>query len=185
MRFLLALIITTFCVLSVRTDAAGDDPHAHDALGIVDFPVSCSPAAQTEFNRAVALLHHMTYPQAHAAFAQVASIDPNCAMAQWGIAMTLFHPLWPTRPTPTELSEGWDAVSKAKALGSPTERERLFVASAEAFFTDPASPDYWARVRRWEGAMQAAYAQFPDDTEVMAFYSLALLSSPPSNNLSH
>jgi tetratricopeptide (TPR) repeat protein len=171
-------------LLSLRA-AAEVDSHAHDALGVVDFPISCAPAAQAPFNRAVALLHHMTYPQARAAFEDVASIDPHCAMAQWGVAMTLFHPLWPTRPTSKELAEGWDAASKAKALNPPTERERLFVASAEAFFQDPASTDYWARIRRWEDALQAAYAKYPDDTEIMAFYALALLAAAPANSLSH
>lgn len=71
---------------------------AHHPLGTVDFPISCSEPAQVEFNRAVALLHHMTYPQAREAFGRVATADPECAMAHWGIAMTLFQPLWPTRP---------------------------------------------------------------------------------------
>ena len=50
------------------------------------------------FERGLALLHHMTYPQAREAFERAAALDPHCAMAQWGIAMTLFQPLWPTRP---------------------------------------------------------------------------------------
>jgi len=69
-------------------------------MGAVNFPVSCSPKAQVEFNRAVTLLHHMTYPQARAAFQNVTTIDSGCAMAHWGVAMTLFQPLWPTRPGP-------------------------------------------------------------------------------------
>jgi hypothetical protein len=62
-----------------------ESQHADDALGKVDFPVSCSAPAQAEFNRAVALLHHMTYPQAREAFEHVARIDPRCAMAQWAL----------------------------------------------------------------------------------------------------
>ena len=81
-------------------------PDAGHELGSVDFPVSCSAAARAEFNRAVALLHHMTYPQAREAFQQVAITDPRCAMAQWGIAMTLFQPLWPTRPSLEARQEG-------------------------------------------------------------------------------
>ena len=119
-------------------------------LGKVDFPVTCSPEARIEFNHAVALLHHMTYPQAREAFQNVAAIDPNCAMAHWGIAMTLFQPLWPTRPGPAALQQGWQAVEKAKALHAPTEREQLFIAAVEAFFLDPTSNDYWLRIRRWE-----------------------------------
>jgi tetratricopeptide (TPR) repeat protein len=160
------------------------DAHAGHALGSVDFPVSCSAPAQVQFNHAVALLHHMTYPQAREAFEQVATTDPKCAMAQWGIAMTLFQPLWPTRPRPAELQQGWDAVQKAQALQPRTQRERLFVAAAQAFFLEPASSDYWLRIRRWEQASAEAYAALPDDPEVGAFYALALLATAPSDRIS-
>jgi tetratricopeptide (TPR) repeat protein len=155
--------------------------HAGHPLGTVDFPVSCSKEAQVEFNRAVALLHHMTYPQARETFERVATTDPRCAMAHWGVAMTLFQPLWPTRPRPEALQRGWDAVQKAKALQPPTERERLFVAAAEAFFLEPASSDYWLRVRRWEQAMEKVYTALPDDPEAAAFYALAHLATSPAN----
>jgi hypothetical protein len=158
--------------------------HASHRLGTVDFPINCSEQAQVEFNRAVALLHHMTYPQAREAFRQVAATDPACAMAHWGIAMTLFQPLWPTRPRPEALQRGWEAVQKAKALQPPTERERLFVTAAEAFFHEPASSDYWRRIRRWEQATEKVYASFPDDTEAAAFYALAHLATAPSDAIS-
>src|SRR2546428_10336231 len=132
--------------------------HSGHTLGKVDFPISCSEQAQVEFNRGIALLHHMTYPQARETFERVAKIDPRCAMAHWGVAMTLFQPLWPTRPRPEALQRGWEEVQKAKALQAPTERERLFVAATEAFFREPASLDYWLRIRRWEEAMEKAYA---------------------------
>lgn len=157
-----------------------DRHHAGASLGSVDFPITCSKQAQAEFNRAVALLHHMTYPQAREAFGRVASMDPGCAMAQWGIAMTLFQPLWPTRPSPEALQRGWDAVQKAKELQPPTRREQLFVAAAEAFFLDPASPDYWLRIRRWEKAMEQVYVSFPNDADAAAFYALAHLATASS-----
>ncbi len=153
-------------------------------LGKVSFPISCSAPAQIEFNRAVALLHHMTYPQARAAFEEVARTDPKCAMAHWGIAMTLFQPLWPTRPGPKDLQRGWDEVQKAEALDPPTERERLFLAAAAAFFQEPASTDYWQRIRRWEEATEKIYAAFPQDPEAAVFYALALLATAPSDRIS-
>lgn len=158
--------------------------HAGHTLGTVDFPVSCSEPAQVQFNRAVALLHHMTYPQAREAFAQTSTTDPQCAMAHWGEAMTLFQPLWPTRPRPDELQRGWDAVQKAKALQPPTERERLFVAAAEAFFLEPAASDYWLRIRRWERAQEKVYAAYPEDSEAATFYALAHLATAPANAIS-
>ena len=105
-------------------------------------------------------------------------------MAHWGIAMTLFQPLWPTRPRPEALQRGWEEVQKAKALQPPTERERLFVAAAEAFFLEPASSDYWLRIRRWEQASEKVYAAFPDDPEAAAFYALAHLAVAPSDTTS-
>jgi tetratricopeptide (TPR) repeat protein len=158
--------------------------HAGHALGTVDFPISCSEHARVDFNRAIALLHHMTYPQARQAFERVATSDPRCAMAHWGIAMTLFQPLWPTRPRPDALQRGWEAVQKAKALQPATERERLFVAAAEAFFLEPSSSDYWLRIRRWEQAMEKIHASFPDDPEAAAFFALAHLANAPATTLS-
>jgi tetratricopeptide (TPR) repeat protein len=137
-----------------------------------------------EFNQAVALLHHMTYPQAREGFRQVATTDPGCAMAQWGLAMTLFQPLWPTRPRPAELQQGWEAVQKAQALQPATQRERLLLDAAQAFFLEPSSSDYWLRIRRWEQASAKAYAAFPDDPEVGAFYALALLATAPADAIS-
>ncbi len=159
-------------------------PHADHPSGGVDFPISCSGQAQVEFNQAVALLHHMTYPRAREAFERVATTDPGCAMAQWGLAMTLFQPLWPTRPSQAALQRGWDAAQQAKALRPPTERERLFVAAAEAFFLEPASSDYWLRIRRWEEASRRVHDAFPDDPEAATFYALALLATAPSDTIS-
>jgi len=151
-------------------------------VGTVDFPVGCSAAAQVEFNLAVALLHHMTYPQARDGFRRVAVLDPGCAMAQWGIAMTLFQPLWPTRPAPAALQQGWDAVQRAESLGAPTERERRFIGAAEAFFREPTSSDYWLRIHRWAEAEQAVYAADPDDPEAASLYALALLAIAPTDS---
>lgn len=159
------------------------DPAGH-AAATVDFPVSCTPQAQAKFNEAATLLHHMTYPQARQAFEQVVTLDPACAMAHWGIAMTLFQPLWPTRPKPHELQRGWDATQQAKALAPPTQRERMFVEAAEAFFSNPTSNDYWLRIRRWEAASQKMHEALPDEPEATVFYALSHLATSPAGKLS-
>ncbi len=137
---------------------------------------SCSAAAQQELNRAIVLLHHMTYPQAREAFREVARREEGCVLAFWGIAMTLFQPMWPTRPGPADRELGWQMVQKAESIGSQTERERLLLATAEAFFRDPADGDYWQRIRRWEEAAALAYARLPNDLDAAALYALAHLA---------
>src|SRR5262245_32016271 len=81
------------------SDPVADETHQHAAeapekLGKVDFPVACSAEAGAEFQRAVALLHSFVYEEAQKAFTEVTATDPACAMAHWGVAMTLFHPIW-------------------------------------------------------------------------------------------
>jgi tetratricopeptide (TPR) repeat protein len=168
--------------LGWAVDMAAQQPARHDhAPGKVEFAVSCSAPAAAEFERGLTLLHHMTYPQAREAFERSARLDSRCAMAHWGIAMTLFQPLWPTRPGPEQLRRGWQAARIAASLRPPTERERLFVETAVAFFRPDSAP-YWQRIRRWEQAAARAYAALPQDAEATAFYALAHLAAAPSND---
>src|SRR4249919_3545730 len=76
-----------------------------ERLGQVNFPVSCSAAAQAEFNRSVALLHSFYYPVAAKGFTHVTEIDPGCAMGYWGVAMSWWYPLW-YLPTAASLAQG-------------------------------------------------------------------------------
>ena len=170
-------------LLAISAGAAlAQEDHGEHPAGTIDFPVSCTGPAQLEFTRAAILLHHMTYPEARAGFERAATADPECAMAHWGVAMTLFQPLWPTRPGPEQLRRGWTAVERARAVGTPTERESRLIDAAAAFFLEPDSTDYWLRIRRWEAAMSAAHAALPDDSEITAFYALARLATAPADS---
>ena len=157
-------------------DARQEAPAA-EKLGRVRFPITCSATAQEKFEAAVALLHHMMYVEARSAFEGVAREDPNCAMAHWGIAMTLFQPLWPTRPSELELARGLVEVEMATAAGLATDRERAFVDATRAFFDPSDGPDYFTRLARFETAMERAYTAYPDDPEVATFYALAHLAT--------
>src|SRR6516162_7471512 len=69
-----------------------------ERLGSVSFEVSCAPAVRAPFVRGVALLHDFWYQEAERQFQYIANADPDCAMAHWGIAMSIFHQIW-DRPT--------------------------------------------------------------------------------------
>src|SRR5687768_6838737 len=180
---IVTLLLVLLAVSTAKVRGQGQ-PHTDHRSGSVNFPIDCSPQAQTEFTRALALLHHMTYPQAREGFERAAAADPRCAMAHWGIAMSLFQPLWPTRPGGAELQRGWESVQTARKLQPATERERVLVDAAAAFFRDPESADYWQRIRRWEQAMQQAQAAVPRDAEVATFYALAHLAAAPADRVS-
>src|SRR5690242_8171240 len=59
-----------------------------EKLGTVDFPISCSAEAQTQFNRATAMLHSFFFPETVKAFKALAAQEPSCAMAYWGLAIS-------------------------------------------------------------------------------------------------
>src|SRR5215813_7898362 len=89
-----------------------------EKLGEVDFPISCSAAAQTQFNRAVAMLHSFFFPETVKAFTAIAQREPSCAMAYWGMAISQRpNPL--VAPFPAELmSKGWQAIEGGRAAGT-------------------------------------------------------------------
>ena len=157
---------------------AQHEQHEHPAgepenLGKVNFPVSCNAAAQLQFNRAVAMLHSFWYEKATEEFAAVAKKDPACAMAYWGIAMTLYHPIWEA-PDAAALKRGSEAVAKAKSAAPKTQRERDYIAAIETFYKDSERLDHRTRALAYEKAMEQLQARYPDDREAAIFYALAL-----------
>jgi hypothetical protein len=172
--------------LSLAVSAQGDEAqHVHqgeaEKLGTVVFPVSCNAAAQEKFGRAVALIHSFWYDEAEKAFGEVATQDPSCAMAYWGIAMSNFHPIW-APPTPAELQRGQAAVARAESLAAPTDRERDYIAAISAFYKDAGARDHPTRKLAFETAMEQVHAKNPEDREAAIFYALALLGAAPPND---
>src|SRR6267143_4744747 len=133
----LAALIADLTAVGTET-AVVPEPGDLRSAGTVDFKVSCAPGVRSEFIRGVALLHSFFYEEARRIFTEVAAKDPTCAMAQWGIAMTWWHPIW-TPPTPDEMSAGKAAVAKATAMTAGTDRERGFIRALNTYYNAPDS----------------------------------------------
>src|SRR5260370_41851276 len=102
--------------------ACADERHDHqlsaEELGSIHFSTSCAKSTEAAFNRAVALLHSFQYEQSRASFVEVSRRDPNCAMAQWGIAMSHYHGLWDNGDTPA----GRAAFQKPQEPATPNNK---------------------------------------------------------------
>jgi len=72
---LVALTLFTLVPVGLPAQVPGD---AANDIGDVQFQVSCQPAVRADFDRAVALLHHMMYVEARASFEGIAEADPTC-----------------------------------------------------------------------------------------------------------
>lgn len=144
-----------------------------------DLPTSCTESADATFDEGLNLLHNMMYIQAEAAFEKAAVADPDCAMAQWGIAMANFHPLWPGGPTAEETARGTAAAGRLAGMSPGTGLEQDLVAAALAFYA-PGLEGYRARIAAWAEAQNRAYEHNHDNVDAAAFAALAMLATAPS-----
>src|SRR5438876_8215994 len=95
-------------------------------LGTVHFQTSCNEVAQRRVDRGMRYQHSYWYLNAKEVFEEALKADPTCAMAHWGIALTLLDN--PHSPIPQgNLAPGLAAIQKAKAMGAKTEREREYI----------------------------------------------------------
>ena len=154
------------------------DMHMHGGaakVGSVVFPVSCSPVSRRQFGVAMAMLHSFWYEESGSAFAAIVKNDPRCALAYWGQAMSIYHPLW-EQPSAQTLADGRAALFRAKAFGNKTPRERDYILALDTFFADE-KREYVARALDYEKAMDQLQQSYPKDEEAAVFYALALIAS--------
>ena len=167
------------CFAQTPNDAAAAQAH----LGKVDFPTSCSeqarptldPQVQPMLERGVALLHSFQYQQARQTFDEAASRAPDCAMAHWGQAMSLYEQLWDL-PDKKKLSEGYQEIKEAQKLRPPTPKEQAFIAAAAAYYQKNSKISYTDRAKAYSLALEEMHTQMPDDVEVGSFYALSLVA---------
>lgn len=175
---LTAALLAAFLCHALFAGTQEAHQHVHgpaEKLGRVNFPVTCTPQARRQFNRAVAWLHSFEYEEAEKVFTEVVTIDPRCGMAYWGIAMSNYHPIW-APPGVAELKKGLSAVEKAKSVGARTERELDYIAAIEFFYKDSDELDHRTRAFAYGEAMERLYRRYPSDREAGVFYALTLIA---------
>jgi tetratricopeptide (TPR) repeat protein len=176
---------STACLLVLFLSAsiyslADDEGHHHEDMteaqvGTVQFPSSCAASVQKPIERGVAMLHSFWYEEAEKQFQQIEKDDPQCAIAHWGVAMSIWHQLWnrPDRPT---LERGGAELKQARKLNAGTPRERDYISALSVFYAHPGRA-YQKRVTAYSKAMEKVSARNPDDREMSAFYALSLLAA--------
>jgi hypothetical protein len=142
----------------------------------VSFPVSCGQDIQPRFDAALAALHSFWYGQALKEFTAITEFKPDCAMAYWGIAMSVWNQIW-APPRPDNLKTGSDAITRALALGGKTQRERDYLDALAAFYGDHDKLDHRTRAGAYMLKMEQVAQRYPDDREARIFYALSLLAT--------
>jgi tetratricopeptide (TPR) repeat protein len=142
-------------------------------LGKVSFPTSCSPKAQPAFERAVAMLHSFWYSAGEKAFRDVLAVDPQCAIATWGIASILMsNPLAGQGAAPKGAEQAQAAIDEGRRIGAKSARERDYIEAVAAYYKDFATRSEADRQVSRAQAYEALAQRYPADDEAQILSAL-------------
>ena len=149
-------------------------------FGDVSFALDCKYDVRETFDLAISLLHSFEYNEAEKAFVKVIDADPECAMAYWGVAMSIYHELW-APPGPEQLKKGSVLLGIAESLPK-SERSGLYLDALNVFYKDWETIDHKTRELLYEKKMEQIYKSQSDDIEAAIFYALAITSAADPND---
>lgn len=147
-----------------------------------------NPEAQIWFNRGLTWAYAFNHKESSACFEQAIAHDESCAMAYWGLALTL----GPNYNQPWEffgadlgeiVRRTYQASRKAQSLaaaGTPIE-QALIAAIQARYQSDEPAPMEQYKIQNWAyaDAMENVYRQFGDDLDVATLYADSLITLTP------
>src|SRR5215475_5017340 len=152
-----------------------------EQLGKVNFPVSCSPKAQEQFERGVAMLHSYWFTEGGKVFEAIVREEPSCVMAYWGLAVNLLGNSLVGPPPAKDAQKAWEVLDKAKGEAK-TQRERDWIEALSAYYRDHDKVSVDERLLAYTKAMEQMTQRYPDDFEAWAYYALTLQASAPKTD---
>ncbi|HUI97861.1 MAG TPA: hypothetical protein VLX44_19040 [Xanthobacteraceae bacterium] len=172
-RVALALAASAAISLVAPAMAQQSDQQADQQLGNVHFATSCNEVAQRRFDRAMRYQHSFWYRQSQELFENVLQADPDCGIAYWGIALSLWNNPHNQPPAPN-LAPALAAIQNGQRVGAKSERERDYINALAQLYTDYDKIDYNTRLQAYLKAMAALAAKYPDDDEAQIAYAITL-----------
>lgn len=159
-------------------------PWKMEGIGHTHFPVTTKvPEVQEWFDQGNTLLHSFWFEEAERSFRWCLKLDPDCAMAYWGLARCGLN--WFARGPldKPEMKRYLDFLAEAvRRKGGVSGRERLYIEAWEASFTgDAFTQDGRQRAAILSRRLQELALRHPDDVEARALY--ALFSIAPDHAL--
>jgi tetratricopeptide (TPR) repeat protein len=145
-------------------------------LALVHHPVTTKiAAAQEKFDEGLTMIYAFNRKEARKRFADAASLDPNLAMAWWGVALGA-GPNINESMDKADLAVAQDALAKAQALeaGASPEEQRYIAALALRYpaTIDASTAKPYAAYR---DAMKQLSADFPDDDDAAVLYAESIM----------
>jgi hypothetical protein len=181
-RYLLAAVSTAALLagVSFSTTALAQDDN-DQRLGTVHFPTTCNPLAQRRFDRAMRFQHYFWYRQSQQVFEDVLKADPQCAIAYWGMALSLLNN--PHFAPPLEnMPIGLAFLKEARTIGARSDRERDYIDTLLALYTNYDTVARGPRLQAYLKAAETLAQRYPDDDEAQINYAITLNVSASPND---
>lgn len=188
-RFLFVLTFSlSFCSVALpqhashnRKGDAEEQPATHmPGMGSHHHPVSTANAeAQKFFDQGLSFVFAFNHEEAIRSFKRAAELDPQLAMAYWGIALAL-GPNINLDVDPEREKAAYEAVQKALSLASQaSENERAYVdALARRYSIDP-QVDLKKLAVDYKNAMGDLVKRYPDDLDAATLYAESAMNLRP------
>ena len=138
-----------------------------------------NPEAQRFFDQGLTLVFGFNHEEAARSFRRASELDPQSAMAFWGVALALGPCINLDVDAPHEKA-AYEAVQKALLLApGATERERAYVqALAERYSSDP-KVDLRNLDVQYANAMRELHQHYPDDLDAATLFAESLMDLHP------
>lgn len=139
-----------------------------------------SAVAQEYFNQGLAWMHAFNHDEAIRSFARAAQLDPECAMAWWGISLSE-GPNYNAPVMDDERSKNaWGALQEAMArMDGVSSLERDLIEALSHRYADPWPEDRTHLEQAYADAMAEVWADYPDNSDVGAMYAESLMIQRP------
>jgi len=176
------LLAPVFALLSVVccSFAQSKSPVLMSGLGQHHHIISTkSPEAQRFFDQGLTLVFAFNHEEAARSFRRASELDPQSAMAFWGVALAL-GPCINLDIDPPHERGAYEAVQKALSLApGATESERAYIqALAKRYSPDP-KVDLRKLDAEYANAMRELSKHYPDDLDAATLYAESLMDLHP------
>jgi tetratricopeptide (TPR) repeat protein len=175
---ILTLILVSACL--AQQPAAPKPAYLMDGLSNLHHPVSTKNAeAQQFFDQGLRLVYAFNHDEAARSFRRAAELDPQLAMAWWGVALAV-GPNYNLPVDPEHEKIAADAVAKARALSSGgTQIERDYIEAIAKRFSNEANPDFHQLDAGYSKAMGELTRKYPDDLDAATLYADSMMNLRP------
>ena len=139
-----------------------------------------SPEAQQYFDQGLVLYYGFNHDAAIASFKQATDIDPGCAMAYWGQAISAGPNINNTFMDSAAAHRAWENSRKALELAPRTTPfEQALIGALAARYTWPRPEDRKSLDIAYADSMRTVWQRFPGDPDAGALFADAMLNLRP------